>query len=463
MKSNELYDLVGIGIGPFNLSLAALSNNTNLKTLFLEKKDKFNWHPGLLIEGTTLQVPFMCDLVTMADPSHPLSFLNYLHKQDRLYRFYFREEFLIPRKEYNHYCQWASQQLPQCKFGYEVIDISIIDNNGEKYYQVHYSDNISKKYHVVMAKNIALGIGSVPALPKVVSEIIFDNKNSIFHSSEFLNKKSSIIPNNKNKQIVTVLGSGQSAGEIYYDLLQNQRLDDEDGDEYSLRWLTRGNGFFPMEYSKLGLEHFTPDYQAYFHALPQTKKDNIISKQDLLYKGMSSILIANIYDLLYEREVLNQPADSFLLALSELKEITINTSGPRYSLTFEHRQDEKKFTIETDILICSTGYNHQLPPFIAGINDDINWDISTGKKRFKIDKKYRLKTSSNIGSIYIQNGELHTHGIGAPDLGLGAHRSAVIINDLLKTDYYKINDKNSFLNFGSSSSKAIKKDCSHDS
>ncbi len=30
--------------------------------------------------------------------------------------------------------------------------------------------------------------------------------------------------------------------------------------DYRLDWLTRSEGFFPMEYSKLGLQHFTPEY-----------------------------------------------------------------------------------------------------------------------------------------------------------------------------------------------------------
>jgi L-lysine 6-monooxygenase (NADPH-requiring) len=36
-----------------------------------------------------IQVPFLADLVTLADPTSPYTFLNYLHEQGRLYRFYF--------------------------------------------------------------------------------------------------------------------------------------------------------------------------------------------------------------------------------------------------------------------------------------------------------------------------------------------------------------------------------------
>lgn len=71
----NIYDLIGIGIGPFNLGLAALiKGKTNINAKFLEQKPEFQWHPGMLIEGSTLQVPFLADLVSMVDPTSPYSF-----------------------------------------------------------------------------------------------------------------------------------------------------------------------------------------------------------------------------------------------------------------------------------------------------------------------------------------------------------------------------------------------------
>lgn len=53
-------DILGIGIGPFNLGLAALLfHHPEIKAVFLEKKPQFRWHEGLLLEGTTLQIPFL--------------------------------------------------------------------------------------------------------------------------------------------------------------------------------------------------------------------------------------------------------------------------------------------------------------------------------------------------------------------------------------------------------------------
>ncbi|KJY46880.1 lysine 6-monooxygenase, partial [Streptomyces sp. NRRL S-444] len=95
------HDLVGIGIGPFNLSLAALAHGLphqgagELATAFYDQCHDFRWHPGLLIDGTTLQVPFLADLVTLADPTSPWTFLNYLRHKERLFPFYFAEQFHI--------------------------------------------------------------------------------------------------------------------------------------------------------------------------------------------------------------------------------------------------------------------------------------------------------------------------------------------------------------------------------
>lgn len=64
--------------------------------LFFEQETEFAWHPGMLIKGTDLQVSFLADLVTMANPRSKYTFLNYLHESNRLHRFYTFEQFDIP-------------------------------------------------------------------------------------------------------------------------------------------------------------------------------------------------------------------------------------------------------------------------------------------------------------------------------------------------------------------------------
>ncbi|MDR3080381.1 MAG: lysine 6-monooxygenase, partial [Streptomyces sp.] len=48
----------------------------------------------------------------------------------------------------------------------------------------------------------------------------------------------------------------------------------------------------------------------------------------------------------------------------------------------------------------------------------------------------------------VQNAELHTHGVGAPDLGLAAWRSATILNSLTGKEPYPQPRRTAFTTFG---------------
>jgi lysine N6-hydroxylase len=434
LNNNEIYDVIGIGIGPFNLGLAALLDEVpDMDALFLEKKSEFNWHKGMLIDGTTLQVPFFADLVSMADVRSKYSFLNYLQAHNRLYHFYFLEKFHIPRKEYNHYCRWVSDQLTQCKYGMEVERVVPIElEDGGRGFEVSVWNNGTHTEEWFVTRHLVMGIGSVPSVPEHFKEHL---GTSVFHSSEYLDKKEIC----KGARTVTVIGSGQSAAEVFLDVAKEQ---EQHG--FTLNWFTRSKGFFPMEYSKLGLEYFSPDYTDFFYNLPQEKKDALLNDQDLLYKGISADTIADIYDYLYERSIGSEYPSISLQAMTEIT--GLETSGRGYSLHGYHHVKEEEFIQETDVVILGTGYKTAVPSFLSEMKDGLAYDDAG---RFKITKDYRLETFfGDGGSIFIQNGEMHTHGVGAPDLGLGAHRNAVIINQLAGREVYPVETKNVFQTFG---------------
>ena len=121
----RVHDVVGIGIGPFNLGprRARARRWTTLDAVFLDAADEFRWHPGMMIEGATIQVPFLADLVSMADPTSPYSFLNHLKATGRLYPFYIRESFYPLRAEYDAYCRWVAAQLPSLRWGRRVVGL----------------------------------------------------------------------------------------------------------------------------------------------------------------------------------------------------------------------------------------------------------------------------------------------------------------------------------------------------
>ena len=428
--TNCIYDLIGIGIGPFNLGLAALCEPVDqINALFLEQKPQFQWHPGLLLENTSLQVSFLADLVTMADPCSKFSFLNYLRNQSRLYHFYFWEKFQIPRREYNHYCQWVAEQLPSCRFGERVEAISWEENKQLFTVKTQKIDGTNSTYD---CRNLVLGVGSIPQIPACFQDVLSER---VFHSAEYLHKRDRL----SQCQSITIIGSGQSGAEIFYELLQTQETYN-----YRLNWHTRSEGFFPMEYSKLGLEYFSPDYIHYFYSLLQSKRDQLVAGQDLLHKGISFSTIADIYDLLYERSVADNYPDVQLLSAIEVKEV--EKAGNGYRLGYRHVHQNQPYTHETDCIILATGYHYQIPHCIANISHLIHWDE---QQRYIVNLDYRLATTQDIpNQIFIQNGELHTHGIGSSDLGLGAYRNSVIINTLVGRSVYPVQQRNVFQKFG---------------
>ncbi len=427
--SDCVYDVIGVGIGPFNLGLAALLKPVaEINALFLEQKPQFRWHPGLLIEGTTIQVPFLADLVTMADPTSRFSFFSYLQAKSRLYHFYFWEQFHIPRREYNHYCQWVAEQLPSCRFGQRVETISWQEFGEFEIKTRDVASGIISTYH---CRNLVLGVGSVPHVPACLQDVLSEN---VFHSADFLHRRDRC----RQSKSITVIGSGQSAAEVFYELLQEQETYG-----YRLEWHTR-QGFFPMEYSKLGLEHFSPDYIHYFYQLSPERRNQVLAQQNLLYKGISLSTIADIYNLLYERSVADNSPNVRLLSSVEVKEVEIISD--RYRLEYRHLQQEQRFTHETNCIILATGYHYAIPDCIAGIHPLIQWD---SQGRYVVNLDYRLELSQEIpNQIFVQNGELHTHGVGAPDLGLGAYRNSVIINTVTGRTVYPVNSCNVFQQFG---------------
>ncbi|MCY8240656.1 lysine N(6)-hydroxylase/L-ornithine N(5)-oxygenase family protein [Bacillus haynesii] len=430
-RPTDVYDVIGVGIGPFNLGLAALADSVSeINALFFERNESFNWHPGMLIEGTTLQVPFLADLVSMADVTSKYSFLNYLQQHNRLYSFYFLEDFHIPRKEYNHYCRWVAEQLDSCRFGMNVESISLIESNPDALFKVRVANRENGGEAVYYAKHIALGIGTGPHVPETLSDAL---GASVFHSAEYLKRK----PGGFKGKRVAVVGSGQSAAEVFYDLVG------EDEAEH-VSWLTRSKGFFPMEYSNLGLEYFSPDYIDFFYQLPQWKKDELLKQQDLLYKGISAKTISDIYHLLYERTCGGREAAFDLQSMTEVEQI--EQHGETLILHCTNRVNEDRFERQADVVVLATGYKERLPECLAPVDSLIEKDASG---RYVITRDYRLVTAAESENhIFVQNGELHTHGVGAPDLGLGAYRNSVIINQLAGREVYNVSHKTVFQTFG---------------
>ncbi|OMQ10304.1 lysine N(6)-hydroxylase/L-ornithine N(5)-oxygenase family protein [[Flexibacter] sp. ATCC 35103] len=426
MSTEKIYSVIGIGIGPFNLGLAALIEPVEeLSALFFDQSESFDWHPGLMLNNATLQVPFLGDLVTMADPTNKYSFLNYIKQNNRLYKFYIRENFFIYRREYNEYCKWVAAQLQNCKFSHKVVSIDHI-HGVYKIMVINTQTCITTTYH---ANKIVLGTGTSPHIP----EFIDPEFPNVIHASKYLNFKSRI---NKNAS-VTIIGSGQSAAEVFRDLLPET----ENG--LQLKWFTRSSHFFPLDNkSKLTLELTSPEYVDHFHSLSPEKRQQLLARQHGLYKGIDQELINEIFDSLYEMSLEDKSLNVELRSNLRLTSVNENSDGS-YSMDFVHTELDQPFEDQSDYLILATGYKYKEPSILSGIENKIN-RLENGL--FNVHRNYTI--DKNGTDIFVQNAELHTHGLSTPDLGMGAYRNSIIINQLANREVYKVEKRIAFQQFG---------------
>ncbi|KAA8734710.1 SidA/IucD/PvdA family monooxygenase [Acinetobacter qingfengensis] len=420
---NQIYDIIGIGVGPFNLGLACLAEPLEeLNTLFLDRKEEFDWHTGIMPEWSTLQIPFVADLVSFADPTSKFSFLNYLKETQKIYQFYIGEEYYILRSEYNNYCKWAVSKMKNINFSANVQEV-IYDENMHIYTIQWINDNGDIAY--AKTKNIVLGTGTSPNIPEFCKQY----KDKVHLSSNYINNKE----NYQRMKSITIIGSGQSGAEIYYDLLK-----DIDKYNYSLNWFSQSRHFFTMDMGKLALEYTSPDYTEHFYSLTQKKRDQIIEIQDVLYKGISMKLIDKIYSELYIK------SNSAKIATTIMPNSRLESMHERDNnlvLEFEHLDLEENFSVETNVVILSLGYGYRIPEFLDPVKNVINWD---DKNRMKLNINYSVNNDHNI---YVQNVGLYSHGISICDLGMGCYRNSIIINSILNKDVYQVEKRIAFQSF----------------
>ena len=419
-EASPVHDLVGIGLGPFNLGLACLTEPIGeLSAVFLESKPDFEWHSGMFLDGAHLQTPFMSDLVTLADPTSPYSFLNYLKEKGRLYSFYIRENFYPLRVEYDDYCRWAAARLSSVRFGTTVAEVTY--DEGSELYVVKTAAGDTYR-----ARHLVLGTGTVPFVPEACRGLDGD----FLHTAQYMHRKAELL----TKRSITIVGSGQSAAEIYYDLLS-----EIDVHGYQLNWVTRSPRFFPLEYTKLTLEMTSPDYIDYFRALPEETRYRLEQQQKGLFKGINSDLIDAIFDLLYQKN-LTGPTPTRLLTNSSLTRA--RHEDGRYTLGFHQDEQDKDFEVRTEGLVLATGYHYEPPGFLAPVRDRIRWD-SHG--RFDVARNYSVDTTGR--GIFLQNAGVHTHSVTSPDLGMGPYRNSYIIRELLGSEYYPVEKTIAFQEF----------------
>ncbi|AOS63081.1 lysine N(6)-hydroxylase/L-ornithine N(5)-oxygenase family protein [Actinoalloteichus hymeniacidonis] len=428
--SVERCDVLAVGGGPFNLGLAALAEPlADLDVVVCEAaaEAEWSWHSGVLFDDAILQVGFLADLVSLVDPTSPLSFLNYLRDRGRLYQFYVRERFHPTRLEYQDYLRWAASSL-DVRYGHRVRTVTW-DVEAQRFaVSISGPDGESRE---ISARHLALGVGTAPWLPPELAGLGAD---AVVHSADYLHRVADL----DRAERVTVVGSGQSGAEVMLDLL---RRSGSRGPRLS--WLTRTESFAPLDYSKLVLEMTTPDYVRYFAGLPEQVRDTLIANQWRHYKGISEETLDDLHDEFYRRQAHGGPEVELRSGVA-VRGAAAHDRG--LTLDCVHRDTGGRFEHHTDIVVAATGYRHRSTEFLAPIADRLGRDDAG---RLQIREDHSVATDPSIvGRIFASNADLHRHGVAAPDLGFGAVRNAVVLNTVLDREAYRLPTRTAFTSFG---------------
>ncbi|GAB3055558.1 lysine N(6)-hydroxylase/L-ornithine N(5)-oxygenase family protein [Virgibacillus ainsalahensis] len=421
--SRELYDIIGIGIGPYNLGLAALLEYTpELDAVFFDKTPKFEWHPGMLIEHTDLTIPFLADLVTFADPTSKFTYVNYLHEKNRLYEFYFLTKFHVPRQEYNDYLQWVANQLETLYFGYEVVDVIDHKEAEQPHYEVVVEEISTKKRTAYFTKNVAMATGSEPF---VLDAMKGHPKGDVLHTSRYMFEKESLV----QSPHITVVGAGQSGVEVLLDLLKEQ-----ENKEFQLTLFSRSSGLFQLEKAKFAQEYFSPDFVDYFHSLNFKQRNDTLETLGSLRKGINPDTLKELYETLYHKTIGQKKQPVTIQPNTEVK--NLSKKNDNYVLHCHQWQKDNSFDYETNKVILATGYKPHIPDwFYDRFQDKIEWEDDD---RYKVTRDYQLIFNDNRDHHFFTLTNLeHSHGTAATNLGLSVQRNIQIINLLARREVYQ--------------------------
>lgn len=425
-------DMVGIGIGPANLALAAAIQERSLlqihtpSCIFLDKQPKFTWHSGMMLPGANLQVPFLRDLVTLRNPQSPFTFLNYLKENNRLDLFINLRTFYPAREEFHHYLSWVCEKMPHLlQFSSDVrkvIPFKQQHTNTIKQLIVSIFDEGNQHYNELSTSNLVIGAGKQPFLPSVAQI----NDKRVIHTADLLHQLSQQFSAQDKSYHFTVVGFGQSAGEVVQYLLKqypNAIID----------WCFRSYALHGIDNSPyINQEYHHDAVDRFFNLSLSAKQQALNDLKSSNYAVVDLDILNNLIEHQYN-DTLHGKQHLLLNTGVELKAVTTNTA--HLNITLENLYDQSTHEINTDALILATGYKDT--PLNSLLENVDHYLLKNSDGSYQIDRNYRVLTKPQLqANIYLQGYCEHSHGPSDPTLAILAMKAEKMLSAMLDNSLY---------------------------
>lgn len=408
------FHTIGVGAGPANLSLAALFTSATSESIALfDRQPGPAWHQPLLYPGVRMQTGWLKDLVSLVDPTHELTFLNYLVSTGRLYALLNAQFDAIPRIEYDRYLAWAAGQLPNIRYGVTVDRISFTDSGF-----VVFSDGRP----LASADHLVVALGTRPFLPPALSGLAADR---VFLADDLADRLCDL-DDAERARPVAVVGGGQTGIEAVFRLLGAGFTD--------ISWLGRHQWFKSIDDSPVANDIYRPAHLAFLQRLPRHTRRRLIADHrltgDALTPGALRALYQANYDGLLEHgrfPVTLLPGRYVVAADQSGDEVVLEC------LTSERREEHRFRRV-----VVATGREHVAPPFDDDLRERIDVD-EDAEMVVEADFSVRWK-GMNGHRIFALNHSRYSHGLTNAGLTLLPVRAALVLNSLFGRELYRITD-----------------------
>ncbi|GGU27478.1 GNAT family N-acetyltransferase [Lentzea flava] len=411
-RAEESADVVGIGFGPANLALAvALAEHPGVTARFLERQDGFAWHRDMLLDGATVQVSFLKDLVTMRNPTSEYGFLSYLAAKDRLVEFINHKTLFPSRVEFNDYMSWvASRFAAQVDYGAEVVGVRpVVGASGVDEVEV-----VTRLGRRVRCRDLVIATGLRPVLPAGI-----EPSDRVWHSDELLSRLEKV---DSDPRRVVVLGAGQSAAEVV---------------EYVHRRYPHAEvcavfgryGYSPADDSPFANRVFDPAAVDTFYGAPDAVKERVLAyHRNTNYSVVDLELIQELYRRGYQ-ELVTGERRLKVLNLSTVDHVRTGPDG--VLLDVVSLATGERAELEADFLVCATGYREA---DVFGMLGELGqYCLRDDHGRPLVDRDYRVRTVPDVSCrIYLQGPTEHSHGISSGLLSTVAVRAGEIARSIVE-------------------------------
>ena len=407
-KAPRYTDIAGIGFGPAQLAFAYALADAGLsrRAVFFEARDRFEWHPGMLLPDTTMQVNFTKDLVTPRRPTHPASFVNYLHEHGRLSAFMNLKTMFPSRAEFTQYFRWAADRVP-CAVHYDRPIERVSWDATKEQFLVTSGDETWRARHIVT------GLGLKPKVPSGAAM-----SSRVWHSEELLPQIHRLDP--KRLSRIMVVGSGQSAAEVARYLVQQYP-------HATVTSMLQSYGFAPSDDSPFVNRIFDPEaVDDFYAASPKTRQDVLRMHANTNHSVVDIELIDELARMEYEQRF--SPDPRFVVRnLTSL--VSTETRGDTVEVGMKDLRTGRLEHETVDAVVMATGYRPAAPAALFDDPDSIFADVHDGMP--EIDRLYRARLHDHIsGSVWIHGSDETVHGLSSSLLSNIAVRGGEIAEAL---------------------------------